>query len=126
LTFKEGVAIVLLPKNNIITCRDAMYAPDAPRSLISYRDLRANGIHVSTTVENDEEALELRQGQRTLATAIAGADGLYEIAIKAISPSSMLEEEVGMAARERDPNADAPNLTRKPDLYLTAAALSNI
>ena len=69
-----------------------MYAPDAPRSLISYRDLWANGIDVSTTVENDEEALELRQGQRTLATAIAGADGLYEIDIKAISPNPTLLE----------------------------------
>jgi hypothetical protein len=37
-----------------------MYAPDAPRSLISYRDLRARNIHVSTAVENDEEVLELR------------------------------------------------------------------
>jgi hypothetical protein len=126
LTFREGVAIVLLPGNNPITCRDAMYAPDAPRSLISYRDLQANGIHVSTTVENDEEVLELRQGQRTLATATAGADGLYEIAIKAISPSPRLEEEVGTVARERCPDADAPNLARKPNLYLTAAALSDI
>lgn len=37
----------------------AVYAPDAPRSLISYRDLGANGIYVSVAVENDEEVLEL-------------------------------------------------------------------
>jgi hypothetical protein len=103
-----------------------MYAPDAPWSLIINRDLRANGIHVSTTVENDEEALALRQGQRTLATATAGTDGLYEIAIKAISPNPKLEEEVGTVARERGPVANTSNLAWKPYLYLTAAALSDI
>jgi hypothetical protein len=39
-----------------------MYTPDLLRSLISYRDLRARKIHVSTTMENDEEVLEFRQG----------------------------------------------------------------
>jgi hypothetical protein len=116
----------LLHENNLITCRDAMYAPDGPWSLISNRDLRANGIHVSTTVENDEEASALPQGHMILATATAGADGLYEIAIKAISPNPKLEEDVGMVAWERGPVANTSNLARKPYLYLTATALSNI
>jgi hypothetical protein len=30
-----------------------------PQSLINYRDLRTYGIHVSTMIENDEEALVL-------------------------------------------------------------------
>ena len=87
---------------------------------------KGNGIHVSTITENDEEALALRQGQRTLATAIAGVDGLYEIAIKAISPAPRVEEEVGPVAREGDPAAKNRNLARKTGLYLTAAALSDI
>ena len=65
ITFKEGTTIVLLPRNYPMTCRDAMYASDAPRSLINYRDLSANGIHVSIKIENDKEALKLRQEQRT-------------------------------------------------------------
>jgi hypothetical protein len=72
-----------------------MYAPDAPRSLISYRDLRANDIHVSTAVENDEEVLELRRGPRRLATAYAAANGLYELCIMQASPPSKGEEEAG-------------------------------
>ena len=107
-------------------CRDAIYAPDAPRSLISYRDLRTIGIHVSTKIENDEEALELRQGQRTLATTIAGVNGLYEIAIKAISPTPRVEEEITLVARESGPGARTRNLAPKTGLYLTAAALSDI
>ena len=84
----------MLPANHPMTCRDVMYASNAPRSLISYQDLKANDIHVSTKIENDEEALELRHGQRTFATAIAEVDGLYEIAIKAISLAPRVEEEV--------------------------------
>ena len=103
-----------------------MYASDAPWSLISYRDLRANGIHVYTKIENDEEVLKLRQGQRPFVTAIAGVDNLYEIAIKAISPTRRAEEEVSLAARERGPGTRARNLARKIGLYLTAAALSDI
>ena len=126
ITFKEGTATVLLPGNHPMTCQDAMYAPDAPRSLISYRDLKANEIHVSPKKENDEEALELRQGHRTLATAIAGVDGLYEIVIKVISPTPRVGEEVSLVAREKGPGARTCNLVPKTGLYLTAAALSNI
>ena len=72
-----------------------MYAPDAPRSLINYRDLRANDIHVSTAVENDEEVLELWRGPRRLATAHAAANGLYELCIMQASPPSKGEEEAG-------------------------------
>jgi hypothetical protein len=72
-----------------------MYAPDAPRSLISYRDLRANDIHVSTAVENDEEVLELRRGPRRLAIAHATANGLYELCIMQASPPCQGEEEAG-------------------------------
>ena len=65
-----------------ILCERAMYSPNAPRSLISYRDLRANGIHITTTQVNGEEVLELRRGLSVLATAKAGANALYEIKIK--------------------------------------------
>ena len=72
-----------------------MYAPDAPRSLINYRDLWANNIHVSTAVENNEEVLELRRGPRRLATAHVATNGLYELCIIQASPPYKSEEEVG-------------------------------
>jgi hypothetical protein len=105
-----------------------MYAPDVPRSLISYRDLRARKIHISTEKERGEEVLALRQGHETLATAKAGADGLYTVVIKPLtnSPVSPIDaEEVSMAAWARDPKAKCPNLAKgvsidtiaKPDLW---------
>jgi peptide/histidine transporter 3/4 len=93
--FREGRAVVILPGGAPLICERAMYAPDAPRSLISYRDLRANDIHVSTAVENDEEVLELWRGPRRLATAHAAANGLYELCIMQASPPSKGEEEAG-------------------------------
>ena len=75
-------------------------------------------------IENDENTLVLHKGQ--IATAITGADGLYEIAIKAISPGPRTEKEVGMVAQERGHSAEAPYLAWKTSLYLMAITLSNI
>jgi hypothetical protein len=106
-----------------------MYAPDAPRSLINYRDLRARNIHVCTAVENNEEVLQLRQGLTILATARAGDDGMYKIVINPLdneSPISLIdEEEVCMVAWAGDPEAKRRNLAQgvsvdtkaKPDLW---------
>jgi hypothetical protein len=128
LKFREGRATIVLPGGFPLTCAKAIYAPDAPRSLISYRDLRARKIHVSTALENDEEVLELRQGHEILATANAGDDGLYKIAIKPLACSSISlidEKEVCMAAWDVDPKANCRNLAKgvsfdtiaKPDLW---------
>ena len=67
-----------------------MYALAAPRSLISYRDLRANGIHAFIQGERDDEmVLELRKRAQFLATVQESATGLYEVLILdgAISPT---------------------------------------
>jgi peptide/histidine transporter 3/4 len=48
--FQEGPAKVILPEGTTITCMRAMYSPSAPRSLISYRDVRTNGLHLSTKI----------------------------------------------------------------------------
>ena len=106
-----------------------MYAPDVPRSLISYRDLRARNIYVSTAMENDEEVLKLKQGPTILATAKAGENGLYKIVINLFdneNPISLLnEKEMCMAAWTRNPKALRRNLVQgvfldtkaKPDLW---------
>ena len=95
---------MILPGGAPLICERAMYVPDAPRSLISYCDLRANDIHVSTAVENDEEVLELRQGPRCLTTAHAAANSLYELCIMQASPRCKGEEEVGEHRHECYPH----------------------
>jgi hypothetical protein len=79
--FREGPATVVLAGGTTLGFPNAMYAPSAQRSLISFRDLRASGIHLLTALRNGEETLALRQGQRYLATAYAGASGLYQLDI---------------------------------------------
>jgi hypothetical protein len=128
MRFREGRATVVLPGGFPFTCENSMYAPDAPRSLISYRDMRARKIHISTEMEKYEEVLVLRQGHELLATAKAGAEGLYTIVIKpmTVSPISPIDaKDVSMAAWARDPEAKSHHLAQgvsldtvaKPDLW---------
>jgi len=99
LRFREGRATVVLPRGFPLNCEKAIYAPDTPRSLISFRDLRARNIHAYTTMQGDEKVIELRQGPKVIATANAGPIGLYKVATKPLASSPTIgEEEVCMAA----------------------------
>ena len=117
ITFREGRATVILPGGFPLNCPRTMYAPDAPRSLISYKNLRARNIHVSTVVENYEDVLELKQGMTIFATARAKDDSLYKIAINSLdneNPISLRDEEdVCMAAWAGDPKALHCNLAQR-------------
>ena len=128
LKFQKGRAVIGLLGGFPLICERAMFAPEAPRNLICYKDLRTSQIHVSTTLDNVEEVLELRQGQSLFATAHAGAEGLYMMVIESItsSPISMTdEEEVCMAAWAKGSRLDGHNLatgvlrdtTTKQDLW---------
>jgi hypothetical protein len=79
--FREGPATVVLSGGTTLVFSKAMYAPSAQQSLMSFRDLRAHGIHLLTALRNGEETLALRQGPWHLATAHAGASGLYQLDI---------------------------------------------
>jgi hypothetical protein len=79
--FREGRAKIVLPGGTTLLIERAMYAPSAHRSLISFKDLRAHGVHTFTVVKGHSEALELRQGTAVIATAYAGSSGLYELPI---------------------------------------------
>ena len=99
LRCREGRATFVLPGGFPLNCDKTMYTPDAPRSLISYRDLRARNIQACTKMQGDEEVIELRQGPKVIATASAGHDRLYKVVIKPLASSSTIgEEEVCMAA----------------------------
>ena len=47
----------------LLSTRNAMLAPTAPRSLLSYRDLQAQGIHLTTMVVDGDEAIEFRHNK---------------------------------------------------------------
>ena len=79
--FREGRITIVLPRGATLLIDRAMYTPSAPRSLISFKDLQAHGIHTFNVVNNHEEALELRQGIEVIVIAYAGATGLYELPI---------------------------------------------
>jgi hypothetical protein len=85
MTFREGRARVMLPGGTTFICSNAMFAPDAQRRLISFRDLRAHGIHALTATRDGEEIFKLMQGSTCLATAHCGATGLYEIPISSLT-----------------------------------------
>jgi peptide/histidine transporter 3/4 len=51
----SGRATIILPMGTQLTIEDALLYPDATRTLLSYRDVRMNGIHVETFEDNKEE-----------------------------------------------------------------------
>ena len=97
--FHEGQANIVLPGGAILLIEKAMYAPSAHRCLISFKDLRAHGIHIFTMVKDHEEALELRHGTAVIATAYAGDTSLYELPITSgTSPYNGLKTSQSLAS----------------------------
>lgn len=113
LVFREGRATIVLPGGAPLTCDWAMYAPGVPRSLISYRDLRANHIHTSTAVECGEEILQLMRGTTILATAKAGITALYEIQSKELTPPIRVQGRGNLPMRGPFWALALPNRVRK-------------
>ena len=114
--FREGRAHIVLPGGTPLICERAMYAPGAPRSLISYRDLRANEIQVSTAQEKGEEVLELRRGPSLLAVAHASDTGLYELPIRG-GESSIRPASSRSGGRSSAPQASFLTTNSRADLW---------
>jgi hypothetical protein len=55
----SGRTTIILPMGTQIVIDDALLYPDSTRTLLSYRDIRKNGIHVETYDEDKEEFLIL-------------------------------------------------------------------
>jgi hypothetical protein len=55
----SGRATIILLMGTQIVIEDALLYPDSTRTLLSYRDIRKNGIHVETYDEDNEEFLIL-------------------------------------------------------------------
>jgi hypothetical protein len=47
-----------------VTIKNALLHPDSTRTLLSYRDIRKNGLHIITHEENNEESLLITKTNR--------------------------------------------------------------
>jgi hypothetical protein len=50
-------ATIILPMGTQVTIENALLYPDFTRTLLSYRDICKNGLHIVTHEENNEESL---------------------------------------------------------------------
>ena len=53
----RGPAQFMLPNGTTLNVTEALYAPRAGRTLLSFKDIRANGFHVKTHCENGQKFL---------------------------------------------------------------------
>nr|AAT85780.1 zinc knuckle domain containing protein [Oryza sativa Japonica Group] len=56
-----GSATLVLPMGTHIFVKDALLDPDSKRTLLSFKDIRANGFHIETEIEQDAEYLLIRK-----------------------------------------------------------------
>ena len=77
----HGPAKITLPQGTIINIELAIFAPDATRNLLSFKDLRNNDLHIHTSVENGVEIIHLlkntKNGLEIKETLFAYTTGLY-------------------------------------------------
>jgi hypothetical protein len=57
-------ATIILPMGTQVTIENALLYSDSTRSLLSYRDICKNGLHVVTHEENNEESLLITKTNR--------------------------------------------------------------
>ena len=55
----HGPAIITLPHGTTIHIKSAVYAPNATRNLISFKDIRENGYHIHTSKDKNQEVIHI-------------------------------------------------------------------
>jgi len=84
----SGRATIILPMGTQIHIEEALLYPDSTRTLLSYSDIRKNGIYVETYEENKEKFLlftkDIGQGKETLEKVPFFPSGLYYTYIKPV------------------------------------------
>ncbi|KAJ1288179.1 hypothetical protein BS78_02G070800 [Paspalum vaginatum] len=95
----SGRAIVNLPMGTQIVIENALLYPDSTRTLLSYRDIRNNGIHVKTYEKNKEEYLLLTKpteyGKQICEKIPTLQSGLYYTYIKPIEHVAYKHDRLG-------------------------------
>ncbi|KAL1219805.1 Retrovirus-related Pol polyprotein from transposon TNT 1-94 [Cardamine amara subsp. amara] len=93
-----GQANILLPKGTHLEIYDALYSPSSKRSLLSFKDIRMNGLHIETKGEGNKEFLmifEIAQGhKKVLETIPAISTGLYCAKINMIEANATVNKVV--------------------------------
>jgi hypothetical protein len=84
----SGRATITLPMGTQVTIEDALLYPDSTRTLLSFRDIRKCGLHISTHTENNEEFLLITKpseyGSNVLERILSFPSGLYYTYIKPV------------------------------------------
>jgi hypothetical protein len=60
----SGKTIIILPMGTQVTIENALLYPDSTRTLLSYRDIRKNELHIVTHEENNKESLLITKTNR--------------------------------------------------------------
>lgn len=60
---RYGPATVTLPHGTRIQVKSAIFAPQATRILLSFGDIRANNLHITTGIEDGREVLHITSGE---------------------------------------------------------------
>ena len=78
----------MLPNGTQIHVTDALYSSKANRTLLSFKDIRANGFHLETHRENDKEFLCITSNEcgrkRILEKLLSQSSGLYLTTVRII------------------------------------------
>ena len=84
----SGKDTITLPMGTQVHIKEALLYPDSTCTLLSYRDIRKNGIHMETHEKNKEEFLlftkDIGQGKETLEKVPSFLFGLYYTYIKSV------------------------------------------
>jgi hypothetical protein len=84
----SGRATITLPLGTQVTIEDALLYPDSTRTLLSFRDIRKCGLHISTHTKNNEEFLLITKpseyGSNILERILSLPSGLYYTYIKPV------------------------------------------
>jgi hypothetical protein len=81
-------ATIILPMGTQVTIKNALLYPDSTRTLLSYRDIRKNGLHIVTHEKNNKESLLITKtnghGYDILERIPSLPSGLYYTYIKPV------------------------------------------
>jgi peptide/histidine transporter 3/4 len=81
-----GSATLVLPMGTQIFVKDALLYPDSKSTLLSFKDIRANGFHVETEIEHGTESLLITKfdgyQKRVVERLPSSPSGLYYTYVK--------------------------------------------
>ncbi|XP_026398604.1 uncharacterized protein LOC113294422 [Papaver somniferum] len=94
----RGNAQFILPNGTVIKVTEALYAPRANRTLLSFKDIRANRYHLETHSENGIEYIDVTSNEcgrkRILEKLISQSSGLYLTPIRVIESHVVTNDEL--------------------------------